>query len=454
MRPEEYVAILARRWWVLLVAGLAAGLVAFLYSSAQPPTYQVSVRLLAVARPPDYWLDLYAKNRLASYQDLIRSWDFVSQALQRAGLPVETGYALSTLSLGRQQDSNLVQIVVTDSDPARAAAIANAVADAFVERSTDENRQILDRFSDPRGERIPGTVEIIKLDSPGPPQTPVGPRVRLNSVAGVLLGLALGIVSAFGMEYFDDRLRTEREVQRYLALASVGRIGHRRASRWRREERSMRQGNERSGLVVATEPLSVQAEAYRTLRAALVFAAGDRPLGSVLVVDAESTGDSPAVAANLAATLARTGDRVALVDADLRSPRLHELLGLPRSPGLAEWLVGEDEAALPVIPTAYERLSLVAAGELPSGSRLSPGDLLMQSRFAQCLIRLGAEHEKVVIAAPPAGEFGDALAVASRVDGVLLVVRSGRTRRSVAQAARQALDRVGARLVGAVLVQG
>ena len=63
MRPEEYLAILARRWWILVVAALVAGLVAFLYSNAQPRTYQVSVRLMAVAQPPDYWLDLYAKNK-------------------------------------------------------------------------------------------------------------------------------------------------------------------------------------------------------------------------------------------------------------------------------------------------------------------------------------------------------------------------------------------------------
>jgi capsular exopolysaccharide synthesis family protein len=217
----------------------------------------------------------------------------------------------------------------------------------------------------------------------------------------------------------------------------------------------MGRGNSGSGLVVVTEPLSPEAEAYRTLRAALLFAGGDRRLGSVLVVDADDTGDSPVVAANLAVTLARSGDRVALVDADLRSPRLHELVGLPRSPGLAEWLVSEDDATpLPLAPTSDEQLSLVAAGHLPSGTPLSPGDLLMQSRFAQFLLKLGADHGYVVIAAPPTGEFGDALAVASQVNGVLLVVRSGRTRRSAAQRARQALDRVGARLLGAVLLQG
>ena len=454
MRPEEYLAILARRWWILVLAALVAGLAAFLYTSAQPRTYQVSVRLMAVAQPPDYWLDLYAKNRLASYQDLIRSWDFVSQALRQAGLDIDPGHAMGTLTLGRNQDSNLVQIVVTDTDPQRAAAIANAVADAFVARSAEENQQILERFTDPRGERIQGTVEVVKLESPGPPSIPIGPRVKLNSAAGLLLGLAFGVVLAFGVEYFDDRLRNERDVQRYLALATIGQVNHNAPSGRGRRGSSMRSGNPDSRLAVVAQPTSPAAEAYRSLRAAIVFAGGNRSLRSVLVAEAGSGGDSPEVAANVAAALALAGDRVALVDANLRAPRLHSLLGLPNDAGLAGWLLSHDpETPLPLVTTEYDRLLFVPAGSLPPGGAMNPADLLSQPRFAAFLERLCREVTYIVIDTVPAPDYGDALAIAPRVDGVLLLVRSGHTRRTAAQSAKRAFERVGARLLGAVLLQ-
>ncbi|MCM8749629.1 capsular exopolysaccharide family protein [Thermomicrobiaceae bacterium CFH 74404] len=454
MRPEEYLAILARRWWILVVAALVAGLAAFLYTSAQPRTYQVSVRLMAVAQPPDYWLDLYAKNRLASYQDLIRSWDFVSQALRQAGLDIDPGHAMGTLTLGRNQDSNLVQIVVTDTDPQRAAAIANAVADAFVARSAAENQQILERFTDPRGERIQGTVEVVKLESPGPPSIPIGPRVKLNSAAGLLLGLAFGVVLAFGVEYFDDRLRNERDVQRYLALATIGQMKHNAPSGRGRRGSSMRSGNPDSRLAVVAEPTSPEAEAYRSLRAAIVFAGGERAVRSVLVAEAGSGNDSPLVAANLAAALALAGDRVALVDANLRTPRLHGLLGRSNDAGLAEWLRSHDpEAPLPLVATAYDRLLFVPAGSLSPAGAVNPADLLSQPRFAAFLEKVCREVAYTVIDTAPAPDFGDALAIAPRVDGVVLLVRSGHTRRTAAQSAKQALERVGARLLGVVMLQ-
>lgn len=452
MRPEEYLAIVGRRWWLLVLSAVVAGLVAFGYTSAQPPTYQVTVRLMAVAQPPDYWLDLYAKNRLGSYQDMIRSWDFVAQAIEDAGLDIDPGHAMSTLALGRNQDSNLVQIVVTDTDPARAAAIANAVGDAFVRLAARENERVLETFGDPAERRIPGTVQVVKLDAPGPPGTPIGPRVRLNSAAGVVLGLAFGVVLAFGVEYFEDRMRSERDVQRYLALGTIGRIGS--PSRSGRRGKAM--GNEHPvrGIAVLAQPASPLAEAYRALRATIQYAGRDRPVRSVLVAAVEDEADGAVVAANLAAALALAGERVALVDADLRTPRMHTLLGVPGDAGLADWLLaGAPAAPVPVVETAQERLTLVPAGRLPA-SHVVPADVLTGARLGTLLERLRQQAEYVVVHTAALPTYGDALAVAPHVDGVVLLVRSGRTRRTAAQAAKQSLDRVGACVLGAVLLSG
>ncbi|MDI3339325.1 MAG: lipopolysaccharide biosynthesis protein [Sphaerobacter sp.] len=224
MRPEEYALIVLRRWWLVLAAAVIAAAVAYGYSVSQPRTYQVSARLMAIAEPPDYWLDLYAKNRLASYGDLINNWNFVADALRRAGLDIDPGQAMRGLAVGRTPDSNVVQIVVTDTDPERAAAVVNALAAAFVARSEEENNQIVAEYPGGADGQKRGTVRIEQLDTPSAPTTPIGPRVKLHTAAALLLGLVLGVLLTFAGEYLDDTLRTEEDVERYLALPTVAGI--------------------------------------------------------------------------------------------------------------------------------------------------------------------------------------------------------------------------------------
>ena len=217
MRPEEYALIVLRRWWLVLLAAVVASGAAFVFTSRQPTTYQASTQVMAIAQPPDYWLDLYAKNRLASYKDLIGNYDFVAGALQQAHLNIDPGLAGGELAVGHDPDTNTVQLVVTDTEPARAAAIVNAVADAFVAKSQADNQQIVQQYKTSDG-TVRGTVQIVKLGTPGPPQTPVGPRIKLNTAAGAVLGVALGVLLAFALEYLDDTLRGERDVTRALQL--------------------------------------------------------------------------------------------------------------------------------------------------------------------------------------------------------------------------------------------
>ena len=231
MRPEEYVVIVLRRWWLVLLAAVAAAAVGYGVTATQSRTYQASTNLMAIAQPPDYWLDMYAKNRLASYTDLINNWDFVASALQQAHLNVTPGQAMAGLSVGHNPDSNTVQIVVTDTEPARAAAVVNALADAFVAQSAKDNQQIIADYSTGSSGQRQGTVEIVKLGTPGAPTTAIGPRVKLNTVAATLLGGVFGVLLTFGAEYLDDTLRTEQDVERYLELPTVTAIPHRSTGR-------------------------------------------------------------------------------------------------------------------------------------------------------------------------------------------------------------------------------
>lgn len=208
--------IILRRWWVVLLTAVLAAGIAWVYSDSQPRTYQTDLRLMAIADPPDYWLDLYAKNRLASYRDLIGNWEFVSSAIETANLDVDPGHAMNALTLGHNPDSNVVQLVVTDNDPERAASIINALADAFVAQSEADNELIREGVNEDTDGR--GTIEIVKLDTPSAPADPVGPRVRLNTIAALILGLGVGVLLTFGGAYVEDVLRSPSEIRRELGI--------------------------------------------------------------------------------------------------------------------------------------------------------------------------------------------------------------------------------------------
>jgi capsular exopolysaccharide synthesis family protein len=200
-------------------------------------------------------------------------------------------------------------------------------------------------------------------------------------------------------------------------------------------------------LAVLTAPDSPEAEAFRTLRANIKFAGGERAPRVILLADTGAGEARPTVAANLAAALALAGDTTLLIDADLRQPSLHRLFGVGNEAGLAGYLSGGAGGALPTIATAVPGLSLLPAG--PSAAH--PAELLASDRFRTLLIAAREVATFVIIDAPPVTAVADGLSIAAVADGTLLIVRAGHTRRPAAQRAKEQLTRVGANLLGVVL---
>ncbi len=223
MRPEEIVAVALRRWWLVALGALVAATIGYVVTNDEAKTYTVSARIMAIADPPDYWLDLYAKNRLASYKDLISNYQFVSDAMADAGLDIDPGEAQSKVTLGHSPDANLVQIVATDTDPQRAADIVNALAKEFVARNDADNERIR---AEPRPDTSPppGVVTMLQLDEPTAPSVASGPRVKVNTVAAVILGAIVGLLVVFGTIYYDDTLKRPVDLERYLGLPTLAQI--------------------------------------------------------------------------------------------------------------------------------------------------------------------------------------------------------------------------------------
>ncbi len=199
-------------------------------------------------------------------------------------------------------------------------------------------------------------------------------------------------------------------------------------------------------LITLREPASAAAEAYRTLRTNILFSSLDKPIHTLLLTAAEPTPEKSLTAANLAVTMAQAEQRVLLVDSDLRQPQLHTIFGLSNEQGLTSSILDQD-APLAIQPTEVPGLSLLPSGPLPP----RPADLLGSRRMEHLLTRLRQAADIVIFDTPPVQNVTDALVLATRVDGVLLVVQAGRSRRDRVREARQKLEKVKANVLGVVL---
>ena len=209
-----------------------------------------------------------------------------------------------------------------------------------------------------------------------------------------------------------------------------------------------------TNLITLTDPRSAAAEAYQSLRTNIEFARLEHPLQTLLVTSVDDTTDKGRTLANLAVVMAQAGDRVILVDGDLRHPQQHEIFGVPNQVGVTTWLAAGASApdgalgSPPLQPTAVERLQILTAG--PGAAH--PASLLSTHQLAKAFTALRPLADYVLCDAPPVLAVTDAALWASQVDGVVLLVNAGATRREHALRARSVLERVHARVVGAVLV--
>ncbi|MFO7664742.1 MAG: CpsD/CapB family tyrosine-protein kinase [Chloroflexota bacterium] len=199
-------------------------------------------------------------------------------------------------------------------------------------------------------------------------------------------------------------------------------------------------------LVTITDPRSPASEAYRTLRTNLSFYSVDNPLRTLVVTSPAPNEGKSTTVSNLAVTMAQSGRRTILVDCDLRRPTLHELFNLPISPGLTN-LVLDEVTDPPLQQTGIENLWLLSSGPTPP----NPADMLGTKRLDQVIAGLLTQADFILFDAPPVMAASDATILGAKSDGVLLVIRAGKTRRDQSKRASELLERAKVRVVGVAL---
>jgi capsular exopolysaccharide synthesis family protein len=200
-------------------------------------------------------------------------------------------------------------------------------------------------------------------------------------------------------------------------------------------------------LVILTDPRSAAAEAYRALRINLQYGSLDRPLRTLLVTSATAEEGKTAALCNLAVSFAQAGTSVVVADCDLRRPSVHQVFDLANDKGLTTMLLEDEPDEVPLQQTAVPGLRVLTTGPVPA----NPADLLSARRTRRAVDALSGAADLVLFDAAPVGLVAETAVLASQMDGVLLVVSAGKTRREAAVRARSLLERTNARVLGVVL---
>ncbi|MGB8543295.1 MAG: polysaccharide biosynthesis tyrosine autokinase [Candidatus Acidiferrales bacterium] len=345
-------------------------------------------------------------------------------------------------------------------------------ADVIAEKSVQYN--ILKREADTNKELYVGLLEKLKetgvstsmkaanirvIDPAYPPKKPDSPRVPLNLSLAMLLGLSLGIGAAFLQEHLDNSFKTAGEIERFLqlpALASVPAVqaatngnGHSLYAR----ARHMAGEKYPAAIVPSWNRIegngqnTALAEAFHELRTSVLLSTAKHPPKTLLVTSAKGGEGKTTVAANLAVSLAQLGEKVLLIDADLRRPSLHNFFSVPNTSGLVNFLTGDPDWRSLLSHPAPVGLSVLPSGPIPP----NPADLL-SSEYMPALVREASkEYKFIVLDSPPLLNLADSRILATLVDGVILVVGGGITPRELVHRAYASAVDAGSHVLGATI---
>ena len=307
-----------------------------------------------------------------------------------------------------------------------------------LQRDAASNRQIFEALMQRTKETgISGalkTSNIRVVDNAETPRVPASPNKLANMMLAFIGGSVLAVALVFFFEYADNRIKSPNEIKAHLGLPFLGMIP------------SLTDQVEGTPLLDNGVNAGF-AEAFRMVRTNLVFSTVDNGTQSICITSSGPGEGKTLVGSNLAVALGQTGQRVLLIDADMRRPRVHEVFEMAQEPGLSNLLVGDTKTAEAVKQTRSKGLWVLPAGRIPP----NPAELLGSTRFKDFVTTVGQHFDWVVIDSPPVMAVADAAVIANIASGVVFVVGAEMTSRTVARTAVEQLANARGRVIGAVL---
>jgi non-specific protein-tyrosine kinase len=294
---------------------------------------------------------------------------------------------------------------------------------------------VLNNLESVRLAKLQNMPNVVQIQPAIVPDDPVRPRTMLNSVLGGIIALILSAGFLILKENLDTTMKTSAQVEELLKLNVIGYIAEMQNS-----------NGETIGLYTTNQPRSPIAEAFRSLRTNIEFSSIDKPIRTILVTSPEVSTGKTIISTNLAAIYAQKGEKVLLLDADLRRPRVHKTMGITNHIGLTDLLRGSHDLQDVIQKMdGSENLTIVSSGSLPP----NPAELLGSARMEQILLELGNKYNIIVIDSPPS-IVADSQILSSKVDAVLLVIQPGKTSKEAAKATEDLIKRAGGHIIGVV----
>ncbi len=298
---------------------------------------------------------------------------------------------------------------------------------------------VLKRLKDIELSGLLRTSNVRVLDAARPISHPVRPRVLNTLLLGLLFGLLGGVGLALALEMLDTSVTSQADIEDRIGVPFLGFIPS-----VSREDAQKTGGTD---LFIHRHPKSSVAECCRAVRTNLLFMSPDKPFKTMLVTSSGPQEGKSTTTINLGIAMSQSGNRVVILDTDMRRPRLHKAFGVPNDVGVSSVVVGEVAMEDALKSTEVPNLFLMPCGAIPP----NPAELLHTQAFRDLVAKLCERFDRVILDSPPIGAVADAVVLSAHVDGVVMVVKGGATHREVARRAVRALRDVKAKVFGAVL---
>ena len=433
MELSDYLRVFRAHWIGVIALVLAGVAAAAAWSLLQPKVYTADASGFVTARGASdlgssMVGDQLAQSKVKSYLD-IGTWRAVAEfAIEELGLQASPEQLVGQVRVTNPSGTVILQVAASASTPERARDLAEVWLRGIIAQ--------VELIESADGTAAP--VTVLPGDSARLPTEPSSPNLRQNLALGALAGALLGAGYALVRDRLDQRIRTPDGLEAATGLSAVG---------------VLPLGDEAKELgLLPLEPdarggaWTALAEAFRGLRTNLQYMNVDDPPRAIVVTSPLPGDGKSFTAANLAITIAATGQRVVLVDGDLRRPRLADLFGLPTGGGLSDLLAGRAEPADVLQPIGTSGLRLLSAGSIPP----NPSEILGSERMRHLIAELTADA-LVIIDSPPLLPVTDAAILSTRADGALVVVGAGKTTYDVLDHALDLLEKARAKPLGVVL---
>lgn len=426
---HQYLRVLRRGWLLLTVVTVLALGAAAAFALLMPPTYQTESRIYVSVNNAADVNDLgqgtiYSQEIVRSFGELVTSSSVLQPVIEDLSLPEIPVELAEQIDVDVQTGTVILEITVSDGDPERAAAIASALNE-----SLDETVQSLTPNTGEDGTLITLTT----VEEPTVPLRPDSPKPPIVLGLGLVAGLSLGIAALALRETLDTRVRAEEDITEITDVTVLGRVSF---------DRQIQQGV----LFSQADAGSHLAEGFRTLRNNLQFLDVSSPSRSFVITSSAQGEGKSSVVVNLAISLRAAGHRVLLVDADLRRPKVAELLGLEGAVGLTDLLTDQATLEDVVQPWGDDELAVLPAGTVPP----NPNDLLGSAKMRQLVDQLHQDYDIILFDAPPLMPVSDAAVLGTMTSGALMVVGVGRVHKPQLQKAVDALQMMDVRVFGLV----